>query len=67
MNMDDENAKKLAKIKEMVQDYNKKLQWMKLDFETMSIDEICTYISATHTLNLTLDNIRRGLLDVRRK
>lgn len=67
MNMDDENAKKLAKIKEMVQDYNKKLQWMKLDFETMSIDEICTYISATHTLNGSLDNIRRGLLDVRRK
>lgn len=67
MNMDDENAKKLAKIKEMVHEYNKKLQWMKLDFDTMSIDEICTYISATHTLNASLDNIRRELLDVRRK
>lgn len=67
MNMDDENAKKLAKIKEMVHEYNKKLQWMKLDFDTMSIDEICTYIRATHTLNASLDNIRRELLDVRRK
>ena len=67
MNMDDENAEKLETLKKRVTLYNQRVRSMKMDFDTMSIDEICDNISICRTLEVQLDHIRRGLLDVRRK
>lgn len=67
MNMDAENAEKLEILRTLVELYNQKIPTMKMDFETISIDEICDNIQLAHSLILKLDNIRRGLLDVRRK
>jgi hypothetical protein len=67
MNMDYENAEKLETLKKRVTLYNQRVRSMKMDFDTMSIDEICDNISICRTLEVQLDHIRRGLLDVRRK
>ena len=67
MNMDAENAEKLEILRKRVELYNQKIPSMKMDFETISIDEICDNIQLAHSLIVKLDNIRRGLLDVRQK
>ena len=67
MNMDDENAEKLETLKKRVTLYNQRVRSMKMDVDTMSIDEICDNISICRTLEVQLGHIRRGLLDVRRK
>lgn len=67
MNMDYENAEKLETLKKRVTLYNQRVRSMKMDFDTMSIGEICDNISICRTLEVQLDHIRRGLLDVRRK
>lgn len=67
MNMDYENAEKLETLKKRVTLYNQRVRSMKMDFDTMSIDEICDNISICRTLEVQLDHIRRGLLNVRRK
>lgn len=67
MNMDSENAEKLETLKKRVTLYNQRVRSLKMDFDTMSIDEICDNISICRTLEVQLDHIRRGLLDVRRK
>lgn len=67
MNMDAENDAKLEILKKRVALYNQRLRTMEMDFDTISIDEICDNISICRTLEIQLDHIRRGLLDVRRK